>query len=174
MQGILVVVIRAIMQAVAGWASKSPAGDGQRTAYYSPVIIGIVSLPVLIVGGLGVLIAAQSFNGYGNPLFPLAMIALAALMAFLLSREFIGRRAEWNEHGVKLRWLGGKADLGWNDVVSVEVRREKNYARLRFRDGRTFGVSVYLTGQKELLNAITARGVPIYPWGKAATAKAAG
>ena len=174
MQGILVVIIRAIVQGIAGWASKTPKGESQRAAYYSPVIIAIASTPVLIVGGLALLILTQSFNGYGNPLLPLAMLALAGLIGWWMSREFIGRRAEWNEHGVKFRWLGGEADLGWSDIVSVEVRPQKNYAKLRFRDGRTFGVSLYLTGQRELLNAITGHGASIVPWGKAETAKVAG
>ncbi len=158
-------LVQALAQGVADRGNASASGGGR--AYYSGVVTTIVFLPLavfLVLVGAGL---ANVSRGYESS-WSIVLIGLCGIGAFgfLMAREFWKREVRWNDQGVRFRWLSGEADLKWADIEKVEVRTlQRNYARIQFRDGRTFGVSTYLTGSRELLRELARHGVAFYKWG---------
>jgi hypothetical protein len=137
-----------------------------RRAYYNWVIYAVASLPVAIFVffiAAGLYNVTQGYNGWEVVLIGLAGVAL---IGGVMAWQLVKRSAEWSDKGVRFRWLTGEADLAWTDIEKIEIRLlRRNYARIRFRDGRTFGVSAQLTGGNALLRELQRRGVPVMKWG---------
>lgn len=137
-----------------------------RRAYYNWVIYAVASLPIAIFAffiAAGLYNLAQGYSGWEVVLIGLAgVVMIGGVMAW----QLVNRSAEWSDKGVHFRWLTGEAALAWTDIEKIEIRAaRRNYARVRFRDGRTFGVSVQLTGGNALLRELQRRGVPVVKWG---------
>jgi hypothetical protein len=143
--------------------------DGKpiRRAYYGLFIKILAALPlglfaIFVVGGV-----ANMVQGYSSA-WQILAIGLGGFLLFgwLIAREMINRSVEWSDTGAKFRWLNGEADLAWSDIEKIEIRpAQRNHARIRFRDGRLFGVSVFLTGGNALLHELQRRGVSVMKWG---------
>ena len=165
----LAALIRMIVQSLASAAAN--AGDtrapGGGRAYYSGVITTMMFFPVavfLFFTVVGVWSVMQGSDEGG--LVVLLGLGGTVLMGLGMAHEFLKRTAVWTESGVKFHWLTGEADLKWSDIEKVEVRAMRgSHARIRFRDGRKFSVSPYLTGSRELLSELSQRGVAFYKWG---------
>lgn len=148
-------------------ASVDQQGGAQRRAYYNGVVTTIACLPMAIFVFFFVAGIWGMVQGSGSA-WQIVLIGLGmtAGYGFLLARQIIGREAVWDERGVRFRWLGNEANLAWSEIEKVEMRRHsRNYARIRFKDGRTFGIGAQCTGCNALLHALGQRGVPFHKWG---------
>lgn len=163
--GIFGALITSLMAASAD--RRTEDGKPIRRAYYGLFIKIVVSLPlglflIFAIGGL-----ANMMQGYSGA-WQILLIGLGGflLLGWLIAREFLNRSVTWSDAGAKFRWLRGEADLAWSDIEKIEIRPgQRNHARIRFRDGRHFGVSVFLTGGNALLHELQRRGVPVVKWG---------
>jgi len=159
-------IVGAIARTVIG-ASVDQHGGGRRRAYYNWVVTTAACLPLAVfllifVGG-----AVNVANGYGSG-WQIALLGLAMTVGYaaLVGRQIIRREAVWDAKGVRFRWLGGEADLAWSEIEKVEIRPfSKGYARIRFRDGRTFGIGAQCTGCNALLRELGRHGIPFHKWG---------
>ncbi len=167
-------IVGAIVRSLIG-ASVDQHGGGRRRAYYNWVITATACLlPAMFFVFFIATIPAALQGLEGGWLFML--IALASTVGFgaLVARQIIRREAVWDEKGVRFRWLGGAADLAWSEIEKVEIRSySKGYARIRFRDGRTFGIGAQCTGCNALLRALGQHGVPFHKWGTSEPLKTA-
>ena len=166
----LQVLVRMIFQSVASAAAnsgdKSAPGGGGR-AYYGGFVTTMAFLPVAMFAFF-VFVGLWTMQQGSDSGWTVVLIGLAgmALLGFTLAHEFWKRSAEWNDKGVRLRWMTGEADLTWSDIEKVEIKAMRGgFSRIRFRDGRTFSVSPYLTGSRELLRTLAGHGVVFHKWG---------
>ncbi|MEQ1784409.1 MAG: hypothetical protein ABMA14_23910 [Hyphomonadaceae bacterium] len=159
-----------IFQSIASAAAnagdtRAPGGGGR--AYYGGVVTTMMFLPVamfvfFILAGLWTM-QQGSDSGWSIVLIGLGG---TAVLGFVLAQEFWKRSVEWNDKGVRFRWLSGEADLAWSEIEKVEIKTfQGGFSPIRFRDGRKFTVSPYLTGSRELLRELARRGVAFYKWG---------
>ena len=166
----LQVLVRMIFQSIASAAANAgntsaPGGGGR--AYYGGVVTTMAFLPVALFAFF-VFVGLWTMQQGSDSSWSIVPIGLAgtALLGFTLAREFWKRSAEWNDKGVQLRWMSGEADLKWSDIEKVEIKTlQRGFSRIRFRDGRTFSVSPYLTGSRELLHELSRHDVAFYKWG---------
>ncbi len=163
--GIVGSLITSLMAASAD--RRMEGGKPIRRAYYGWFIKIVAALPLALfvifaIGGL-----SNLMQGYSSAWQILAIgLGGGLLFGWLIAREFINRSVEWSDTGANFRWLNGEADLAWSDIEKIEIRPgQRNHARIRFRDGRHFGVSVFLTGGNALLHELQRRGVPVVKWG---------
>lgn len=163
--GIVGSLIRSLIAASADRRMEN--GKPIRRAYYGVFTKIVAALPfglfaIFAIGGL-----ASMVQGYWSAWQILAIgLGGCLVLGWLMAREFINRSVEWSDTGARFRWLNGEADLAWSEIEKIEIRQaQRNHARIRFRDGRRFGVSVFLTGGNALLHELQRRGVPVVKWG---------
>jgi hypothetical protein len=158
-------VVQSLASAAANAQGHSAPGGGRTDD--SGVITTMVFFPVALflfftVAGVWSVKLGSEEGG----LRVLLGLGGTGLIAILLGHAFLERTAVWNESGVRFPWLTGEADLTWGDIEKVDVRAMRGgHARIRCRDGRTFGVSSYLAGSRELLRELSRRGVAFHTWG---------
>lgn len=162
---LLGMVVRSAL--TASVTARENSGPPLRRAYYGWGIKTVVAIPVLMFAFFFVVSLTTLGNGSENGiLFVLITLGCTVTLGGILGHTYIKRTAEWDDTGVKFRWLTGQADLKWSDIERVEMRRgRKDFARIRFRDGRTFGMSVYFIGGNTLLRELARHGVPACKWG---------
>lgn len=157
-----------IRSLVTGSLNRDEASKGAiRKAYFNWVVCTIVSLPVVLFAFFAFAGAMNLAQGYDGS-WQILLIGLGgmAVLGWYIAREFVGRTAQWTDDGVAFHWFNGEANLTWDAIDSIEVRpHRRNYARIRFRDGRTFGVSAFLSGGNALLSELARHGVGFVKWG---------
>ncbi len=166
-------LVGVVVRNVAAWSVESAEENGPplQRAYYGGVITAIAALPAVIFGFFifaGFYLMAQSYGTDYPAGGEVVLLGLAGflVMGGILGHTFLRRSAEWDDTGVRFRWLTGHANLSWSDIEKVEIRpHRKHYGRIRFRDGRTFPMSAYFTGGNTLLRELSRRGVPFCKWG---------
>lgn len=160
--GIVSAVVRTLIT-----ASVDQQGGSKRRAYYSWVLMATAALPLLLfavffLAGIGSMLQGQE----GAWVITLIGFAATGLFGWLIAHQMLGREVTWDETGVHFRWFRNEADLAWSDIEKVEIRpHRRTHARIRFSDGRTFGVAAQMTGCNALLRELARRGIPFHRWG---------
>lgn len=159
------IVVRSL---ASGSVKRDERGNGAiRRAYYNGVIMTIVAFPTALFILFMVAGAMNLANGHANGWFILlAGLGGTLLLGWLLLRDFVRHAAQWTDTGVRFSWFNGEADLTWDQIDRIEVRPlNRNAARIRFRDGRMFGMTSPFSGGNALLAELARRGVPVVKWG---------